>query len=198
MNQRTDYRQVPNFNLIPLEYREPTISFLRLSLRLLLVLLIAAQVLFIHNLYQERFTFEATIASAQQKIQQIDQKLKAANAKKTEAKKIEATIESLEKERRTLEDDWRELVMKQPDWWRVMTAFFWQPQGVELSSIRMQDATQVSATGTASDYAALFEYRRLLLSSPAISRIISLSLKSEKAGTSISFSLVAEVKMRFE
>lgn len=189
MQQRKVYHQVPNFNLIPLEYRRPTISFHRLAVRLLLVLVIVAEVFFIQNLYQEKSTLEVAVDSARQEIQQIEKKLAEVNAKKDEAKKLEATIEALKKEGEALE----ELGMKQADWHQVMAALFQsRSQGVELSSVK-QNGARVNVTGIASNYAALLEYRHALLASPAISQIIF--LKSEKAGLSISFSLAIEVKM---
>ncbi|MFH0768214.1 MAG: PilN domain-containing protein [Chloroflexota bacterium] len=193
MQPRKIYRQVPNFNLIPLEYQKPTISFQRFSLRLLLVLVIAAEVFFITNLYQEKSTLEAAIDSTQQEIHQIEERLAVANAERDKAKELETTVEALKKEHQALEDDWSELAIKQADWPQVMAALFQsKPQGVNLSSVK-QDGTRVDATGTTSDYAALLGYRRVLLASPAISQIVS--LKSEKAETSISFALTVEVKI---
>lgn len=176
------YRQVPNFNLIPLEYQKPTISGRRLWLRLLLVIVIVAEVLFIQNLYREKSTLEAATASTQQKILQIEEKLNLVNETK-----------ALEAERQALEDDWRELATKQTDWPKVLTALFQsKPKGVTLSSVQ-QDGRRLNTTGTASDYTALVEYRHLLLASPTISHIVSLqSVMSESA---ISFAMVVELKI---
>lgn len=192
MQQKKIYRQVPNFNLIPAEYQKPTISFQRFLLRLLLILIIIVDVSFISILYNNKSTSKAAIDSTQQKIQQMEEQLATINAGNTGAKELEATIEALRQERLVVEDDWKALTT-QADWSRVMTAFFLsKPQGVRLSSV-VQDGVRVNATGTVSDYATLIEYRRLLLASPAISRIIS--LQSSKVETTISFSLAVEVKM---
>ncbi len=175
MEQKKAYRHVPNINFIPLEYQIPTVSIWRLSLRVLLAIMIVVELLLIPNLYKEKSTIKANVDSAQQKIQQIDKILEAANTKKEEEQYRE------------------ELGIKQVDWPQVMTTFFQsQPQGVELQNITNQGTTQVSVTGTAVDYATLASYQKKLLSSPVISRIIS--LRSNKSGSSVSFSLVAEVK----
>ncbi len=193
MQQRKDYRQVPNFNLIPLEYRKPTISFRRLLPRLLLALVIAIEVSFLPSLYLEKSTLKSTMATTQQRMQQIEGQLASVDAKKQEAAQLLATIETLKKERETLETDGKELKIKQADWSKVMAAFFQQSPGVKLQSMIQQGTTQVTAKGTASSYAALLDYRRLLLASPAVSRIIYFA--SAKAEATISFSLEVEIKI---
>ncbi len=181
MKQREDYRQVPNFNLIPLEYQKPTISLQRFSLRVLLVLVIVAEVFFITNLYLEKSVLDTAIDSTRQKIGSIGAKVDLVKAR-----------EALEQERRALEADWGELTMKQADWPQVLVALFQsKPRGVRLSSVK-QDGSRLNVTGTASDYKTLVEYHHVLLASPAISQIVSLTSMQE--GSAISFSLVIEVK----
>ncbi len=192
VNQRQDYRRVPNPNFIPPEYRTRILPSRQLSLRLLLVVMIAGGAFIVTNLYQQRSALQASIASAQQKVQQADKNLAAANAKKEEAKKLQATIEALKNQYEVMKQDWG-LGKEQADWPRVMaTLFHSKPEGVQLRSVAKQETTQVTVAGTAMDYAALLQYRDQLLSSPVISRVISLS--SSKAESSVSFSLVAEVK----
>lgn len=182
MQPRKVYRQVPNFNLIPSEYQKPTISGRRLGLRLLVFVVIVAEILFTQNLYREKSALEAVTVSTQQQIQQIEEKLNLVNE-----------IKALAAERQTLADDWRELTTKQADWPRVLTALFQsQPREIKLSALG-QDGNRLNATGTASDYTALVEYRRALLASPAISHIVS--LQSAKSESAISFAMVVELKI---
>lgn len=182
MQQKKNYRQVPNFNFIPPEYQKPAVFTRRFSLRLLFVLVIVAEVFFIQNLYQEKLTLEESVDSIQQKIQQVEEKTNIVN-----------TEEALKQEHQVREDTWRELRTNQADWPGITSALFLsKPQGVTLFSIK-QDGGRVIATGITSDYAALIRYHRVLQSSPAISQIISLT--SKIAESSISFTIDIEVKM---
>lgn len=188
MQPRKDYRQVPNFNFIPPEYRRPTLSPQRLSLRLLLVLVIVAEVFFVQNLYQQKSTLQAAINSTQQKIAQVEERI----AKIANVSGSEATIKALRQEWEILERDRKELGMEQPNWSQVMSTFFQsQPKGVALDSIQQLTGV-VNITGTALNYPALIEYYRKLLVSPVISSINQ--LKSERVGGVIAFSFEVVVK----
>lgn len=178
---RRFYRQVPNFNLVPPEYRKPTIFSPRLLLRLLITTIIAAELFFIWNLYQEKSSLEMAIDSAQLQIQQTEDKIAIVSAEK-----------NLKKERQALQDDWKALTAKQTDWPQILSAFLKsKPGGIELSSLK-QDGELVNANGTASDYPALLQYRSTLLGSPAISQIISLN--SRTVNGSVAFSLSVEIE----
>ena len=192
VSQRKDYRGVPNLNFIPLEYRRRILPSWQMLVRLQLVWMIVVGAFIVTNLYQQRSALQASMDSAQRKIQQADRNLAAANAKKEEAKKLQATIESLKNQNEVMKQDWG-LVVGQADWSRVMAALFHsKPEDVQLRSVTKQETMRVTVAGTAVDYATLLQYRNQLLSSPVISRVISLS--SSKAASSVSFSLVAEVK----
>lgn len=153
MQPRKIYRQVPNFNLIPAEYQKPTISGRRLGLRLLLVMVIIAEVLFIQNLYREKSSLEAAITSTQQQIRQIEEELNIINS----ATALEQERQALEQEEQALKNNWRQLLTTQADWPQVLTALLLsQPQNIQLSTVR-QDGNRLNAIGTASDYTALVE-----------------------------------------
>ncbi|MBI4296478.1 MAG: PilN domain-containing protein [Chloroflexi bacterium] len=192
MEQEKAYRRVPNFNFIPLEYRLPIVSVRRLSLRMLLVVVVVIEVLLAQNLYAERATIKANVDTAQRKIQQINRRLETANAGKQEAAKLQATIEALQKDQAVFEQNRKELGLKQIDWPRVMTTFFQsKPEGIVLQHITKQETGQVSLSGTAVDYATLVSYQTALLSSAIISKVVF--PKADRSGSSISFSMVAEV-----
>ncbi|MFH0768720.1 MAG: hypothetical protein V1932_04035 [Chloroflexota bacterium] len=174
------YRQVPNFNLVPPEYQKPAIFSRRFLLRLLVIAIVAAELFAIWNLYQEKSSLEADIASAQLQIQHTEDKVATVNAEK-----------ELKKERQALQDDWETLTMGQADWPQILSAFLKsKPEGVELSSLK-QEAGLINANGTASNYASLLQYRSTLLGSPAISQIVSFN--SRVSDGSISFSLSVEI-----
>ncbi len=192
VNQRQDYRRVPNPNFIPPEYRTRILPSRQLSLRLLLVVMIAGGAFIVTNLYQQRSALQASIESAQRKVQQADKNLAAANAKKEDAKKLQATLEALKTQNEAIKQDWA-LAMERTDWSQVMaTLFHSKSEGVRLLSITKQGTTQVTVAGTAVDYVALLRFRDELLAAPIVARVISLS--SNKAESSLSFSLVVEVK----
>lgn len=194
MQQRKDYRRVPNFNLMPLEYQRPAIPLKRLALRILLVLVIAVEVLFIPNLYQQKSSLEAAIELAQRNMQQIDNKIAAmANVQGKDAAALAAALKALREKVGGLENDWNALGMEQPNWSAVIAAFYQsKPGGVQLTSVN-QSAGLVTVTGTASDYPTLVDYYHGLLTSPVLSRINL--LKSASAGASIAFSLEVAVRM---
>ena len=174
------YRQVPNFNFVPPEYQKPTIFSRRLLLRLLIITIIAAELFFIWNLYQEESSLEAAIDSAQLQIQQTEDKIAIVKAEK-----------ELKKERQALQDDWKTLTAGQADWPQILSALLKSKPGeIELSSLK-QDGKLINANGTASSYASLLQYRSALLSSPAISQIVSLD--SKLSNGSVSFSLSVEI-----
>ncbi len=192
INQRKDYRGVPNLNFIPPEYRTRILPSRQLSLRLLLVVMIAGGAFIVANLCQQRSALQVSLESAQRRVQQAEKSLAAANAKKEEAKKLQATIDAVKNQNETMKQDWAQTMVR-TDWPQVMTTLFRsKPEGVQVRSITKQETAQVTVAGTATDYAALLQYRDQLLSSPIVSRVVSLS--SSKAEASVSFSLVAEVK----
>ncbi len=192
VNQRQDYRRVPNPNFIPPEYRTRLLPSRKLMLRILLVVMIAGGAFIVTNLYQQRSALQASIESAQQKVQQADKDLAAANAKKEDATKLQATLEALKTQNEATRQDWA-LAMDRADWSRVMATLFQsESEDVQLRSITTQGNNQVTVAGTAVDYVALLLFQNKLQASPIISRVISLS--SNKAESSLSFSLVAEVK----
>ena len=192
INQRQDYRRVPNLNFIPSEHQGSILPSRQLLLCLLLTIMIAGGAFIVTNLYQQRSALQTSIDSAQRKVQQADKSLAGANAKKEEAKKLQATIDALKNQNEAMKQDWA-LAMQRTDWPQVMTTLFSsKPEGVQPRSITMQGTTQVTVAGTAVDYVVLLRFRDGLLASPVVSRVISLS--SSKAEASLSFSLVAEVK----
>ena len=175
------YRQVPNFNFVPPEYQKPPIFSRRLLLRLLIITIIAAELFFIWNLYQEESSLGAAIGSAQLQIQQTEDKIAIVNAEK-----------ELKKERQALQDDWKALTARQADWPQILSAFLkFKPGGIELSLLK-QDGELMNANGTTSDYASLLQYRSALLGSPAISQIVSLN--SRVVNGSVAFSLSVEIE----
>lgn len=189
MQPRKVYRQVPNFNLIPSEYQKPTISGRRLGLRLLLFVVIVAEIIYTQKLYWERFNLEAANTSTQQQIQKLDEKVNIVNS----AKALEEERQALEQEGQIIKRDWEQLLATQADWPRVLTALFQsQPQEIQLSSI-MQDGDRLNVAGTASSYTALVEYRRALLTYPALLQIIS--MQSSKGESAISFSMAIRLKI---
>ncbi len=178
---RRFYCQVPNFNLVPPQYRKPTMFSPRLLLRLLITTIIAAELLFIWNLYQEKPSLGIAIDSARLQIQQTEDKIAIVSAGK-----------DLKKERQAFQDDWKALTANQTDWPQILSAFLKsKPGGIELSSLK-QDGELVNANGTASDYASLLQYRSALLGSPAISQIISLD--SRAVNGSVAFSMSVETE----
>ncbi|MBI4180958.1 MAG: hypothetical protein HY528_03420 [Chloroflexi bacterium] len=182
MQSSKTYRQVPNFNLIPLELQKPTISERRRWFYLLFVIVLLAEVFFIQNLYREKSVFEAATVSIQQQIPQLEEKLNLVS----ETGKLVA-------ERQALENDWRGLLTKQIDWPQVLEALLqYKPGGVAISSVTLEEG-RLNVKGTSSDYTGLVEYRRLLLDSPTISHIVS--LQSTKSESVISFSMVIELKI---
>ncbi|MDP2919564.1 MAG: PilN domain-containing protein [Dehalococcoidia bacterium] len=194
MQQRKDYRRVPNFNLVPLEHRKPTVSFRRLSLRFLLVIVIVAEAFLIRNLNQQKSSLEAAIDTAQRKMQQIDKEIAIiANVQGKDAATLEAALKALRERVGGLDKDWKALGMEQPNWSAVIAIFYQsKPGGVQLTSLN-QSAERVTATGTASDYRTLLDYYYGILASPLISQITL--LKSASAGSSVSFSLEVVVRM---
>lgn len=187
MQPRKVYRQVPNFNLIPSEYQKPTVSGRRLGLRLLLFVVIVAEILYTQKLYWEKFTLEAANTSTQQQIQKLEENVNIVNS----AKALEQERQALEQEGQTIKRDWEQLLATQADWPRVLTALF-QSQEIQLSSI-MQDGDRLNVAGTASSYTALVEYRRSLLTYPAILQIVS--MQSSKGDSAISFSMAIRLKI---
>mgnify|MGYP001560286353 FL=1 len=174
------YRQVPNFSFVPPEYKKPNVLSRRLLLRLFITAVIAVELFFIWNLYQEKASLEAAIDSSQLQIQQTEDKKAIVNAEK-----------ELRKERQVLQDDWKTLTVRQIDWPQILSAFLKsKPGGIELSLLT-QDGELMNANGTASDYASLLQYRSALLGSPAISQINSLDSKSVNG--SVTFSLSVKI-----
>ncbi len=189
MQPRKAYRQVPNFNLIPSEYQKPTVSGRRLGLRLLLFVVIVAEILYIQKFYWEKLNLEAANTSTQQQIQKLEEKVNIVNS----ATALEQERQGLEQEGQTLKTDWGQLLATQADWPRVLTALFQsQPQDIQLSSV-MQDGDRLNIAGTASSYTALVEYRRALLTYPALVQIIS--MQSSKGESTISFSMGIRLKI---
>jgi hypothetical protein len=143
--------------------------------------MIAAELLSIWNLYQEKSSLERAIESAQLQIQQTEGKIDIVDAEK-----------GLKAERQALQDAWRAQTAGEADWPQVLSAFLKsRPTGVELSLLG-QDGDLVSADGTASDYASLLQYRSALLGSPAISQIVSLNSKVSNGLISFSLSVAIE------
>lgn len=192
---RKHYRGIPNFNLIPLEYRMASVSLRRLSFLLLLILLIATTVWFIQDLYQERAGRRAAIEALQGDISAIEAQLEVASAARDEAAELLTTIRGMKEQHQGLlnqrQQDWRELGVNPAEWHRVVAAVFRSPLfGVELSSIVVQ-RMEVALSGTAPDILALLRYRQGLLADPTISRIVSFN--SEVVEGTVSFSLVARI-----
>ena len=175
------YRQVPNFSFVPPEYQKPNVLSRRLLLRLFIIAVIAVELFFIWNLYQEKVSLEAAIDSSQLQIQQTEDKNAIVNA-----------VKELRKERQALQDNWKTLTVRQADWPQILSSFLKsKPGGIELSLLT-QDGELMNANGTASDYASLLQYRSALLGSPAISQIISLD--SRVVNGSITFSLSVKIE----
>ncbi|MDO8688131.1 MAG: hypothetical protein Q7K41_06035, partial [Dehalococcoidales bacterium] len=80
MQPRKAYRQVPNFNLIPSEYQKPTVSGRRLGLRILLFVVIVAEILYIQKFYWDKLTIEAANTSTRQQIQKLEDKVNIVNS----------------------------------------------------------------------------------------------------------------------
>ncbi len=174
------YRQVPNFSFVPPEYKKPNVLSRRLLLRLFITAVIAVELFFIWNLYQEKASLEAAIDSSQLQIQQTEDKKAIVNAEK-----------ELRKERQVLQDDWKTLTVRQIDWPQILSAFLKsKPGGIELSLLT-QDGELMNANGAAPDYTSLLQYRGALLGSPAISQINSLDSKSVNG--SVTFSLSVKI-----
>ena len=149
-------------------------------LRLFITAVIAVELFFIWNLYQEKASLEAAIDSSQLQIQQTEDKKAIVNAEK-----------ELRKERQVLQDDWKTLTVRQIDWPQILSAFLKsKPGGIELSLLT-QDGELMNANGAAPDYTSLLQYRGALLGSPAISQINSLDSKSVNG--SVTFSLSVKI-----
>ena len=108
MKQRQDYRQVPKFNLISVEYKRPPVNYRQLLFRLLLIVVIVVELVYIWNLSQERYTLESNIESVQWEIQQIQEnaeiELAAVDAKKEEANVLDEEITALDEESTALDE----------------------------------------------------------------------------------------------
>lgn len=189
------YQGIPNFNLIPPEYRRPTVPRRKLVIYLLLLLMIIVVVSFSPGLYQRMSAHEAAIEALLRDIQSIEEELEVVTAERGEAAEFLVTIREMKDEHQALlnqgQGDWRELGVNPAEWHRVTFAVFRSRLlGVQLSSIGVQ-GMEVALSGTAPDYVALLRYRKALLADPTISRIASLN--SELTEIGVSFSLVARI-----
>ena len=189
------YQGIPNFNLIPLEHRRPTIPRRRLVIYLLLLLMIIVVASFIPGLYQRMSVHEAAIEALQRDISAIEAELEVVSAERDEAEELLTTIRGMKEEHQVLlnqrQQDWRKLGVNPAEWHQVTFAIFRSRLlGVQLSSIGVQ-GMEVSLSGTAPDYVALLRYRAALLADRTICRIVSLN--SELTEIGVSFSLVARI-----
>jgi Tfp pilus assembly protein PilN len=189
------YQRVPNFNLIPPEYRRAIVPRRRLIIYLLLLLMIVVVASFIPGLYQRMGVHEAAIEALGRDIAAIEAELAMVSAERDEAEELLTTIRGMKEEHQALlnqrQQDWRELGVNRAEWHRVTFAVFRSRLfGVELSSIGVQEM-EVALSGTAPDYAALLRYRRALLTDPTIAEIISFD--SEIVEGDLPFSLVVRI-----
>ncbi|MBI2851825.1 MAG: hypothetical protein HYX84_01800 [Chloroflexi bacterium] len=192
MNQKQNYRQVPNLNFIPLEFQRRLLPSRAMLVRVSLAALIGVGILINGFLYMENLAVKADTDAAQERIEQANSKLEAANLRRGDAAKIQADIDALQKEALSLKEEWRELQAGQ-GWPEVLSAVFGaRTSGVDLNSVTKQGISQVAISGNATSYSAVLEYRNQLLTSKEISRIVSLT--SEKEGASFSFSVVAQIE----
>lgn len=192
MNQKQHYQQVPNLNLIPVEFQSRLFPPRRLSLSVLLAALIAAGIVANALLYREHLAITAATGAAQKRIDQANPRLAAANLKREDAAKIQTEIDAIQRESVSWKEDFSQLQGGQ-GWPRALATIFGaRTRGVALTSIVRQGTDNIAITGNASSYSALLGYRNQLLSADEIGRIIS--LVSEKAEGSFSFAIVVQVK----
>ncbi|MCL0088611.1 hypothetical protein M1N87_02205 [Dehalococcoidia bacterium] len=190
------YRGIPNFNLIPPEYRRAIVPRRKLVIYLLLLLMIVAVALFVPGLYQRMSAHEAAIEALRRDIPAVEAELEAVSAERDQAAEFLATIRGMKEEHQALlnqrQQDWRVLGVNPAEWHQVTFAVFRSRLfGVQLSSIGVQ-GMEVALSGTAPDYGALLRYRKALLADPTISRIVSFD--SEIVEAAVSFSLVARIE----
>ncbi len=178
---RRFYRQVPNFNLVPLEYRRPTVFSPRPLLRLAIAVIIVGELFFLWDLSEQKASIETAVDAARLQIQQTENKIAMVNAEG-----------GLKKERQSLQDDWKALTANRPDWPEILSAFFKsKPAGIDLTSLDEKGGV-VKANGFAPDYSSLLQYRSVLLGSPAVSQIVSLDSSTDDGV--IAFAVSVEIK----
>ncbi|MCL0076425.1 hypothetical protein M1O12_00070 [Dehalococcoidia bacterium] len=190
------YQGIPNFNLIPPEYRRAIVPRRKLVIYLLLLLMIIAVALFVPGLYQRISAHQAAIEALRRDILAVEAELEVVSAERDQAAELLATIRGMREEHQALlnqrQQDWRELGVNPAEWHQVTFAVFRSRLfGVQLSSIEQQ-GMEVALSGTAPDYGALLRYRAALLADPTISRIVSFD--SEIVEAAVSFSLVVRIE----
>ncbi len=189
------YQGIPNFNLIPPEYRRATVPRRKLAIYLLLLLMIIAVASFVPGLYQRMSAHEAAIEALRRDASAIEAELEVITAERDEAAELLTTIRGMKEQHQVLlnqrQGDWRELGVNPAEWHQVTFAVFRSRLlGVQLSSVGVQ-GMGVALSGTAPDYVALLRYRKALLADPTISRIVSFDSEITEIG--VSFSLVARI-----
>jgi len=189
------YQGLPNFNLIPPEYRIRIIPRRQRVIQLLLLLMIVVAASFIPGLYQTMSAHEAAIEAFQVDVTAIEAELERVTAERDEAEEWLTSIRAMKEEHQALLNQrqraWDELGVNPVEWHELTAAVFRSRLfGVQLSSVEIQ-GMGVTISGTAPDYIALLRYRTALLADPAISRIVSFD--SEIVEAAVSFSLVARI-----
>jgi Tfp pilus assembly protein PilN len=188
-------KRIPNFNLIPPEYRRRIIPRRQRVIQLLLLLMIVVAASFIPGLYQRRTVHDAAIKAFQVDIAAIEAELERVSTERDEAEEWLTSIRAMKEEHHTLLNQrqraWDELGVNPVEWHELTAAVFRSRLfSVQLSSVEMQ-GMRVTISGVAPNYVALLRYHGALLADPTISRIVSFD--SEIVEATVSFSLVARI-----
>lgn len=186
------YQGIPNFNLIPPEYRSPRGKLL---IYLVLLLMIVAVASFVPGLHLRMSAYGDAIEVLRRDISVVEAGLEEVTAERDETEEFLSTIRGMKEEHQALmnqrQGDWRVLGVNPAEWHQVTFAVFRSRLfGVQLSSIDVQ-GMELALSGIAPDYRALLRYRAALLADPTIFRIVSMN--SELTEIGVSFSLVAGI-----
>lgn len=186
------YQRVPNFDLIPPEYRSPRRKVL---VNLVLLLMIIAVASFVPGLHRGMSVRQDAIADIRMDVVAIEAELEEITYRRDRAAEFLANIRGIKEEYQYLliqrQGDWRRLGLNPLKWHKVVAAVFHSRLfGIQLSSVEVH-GMELVVSGIAPDYGELLRFHAALLADPTISRIMSLS--SELAEIGVSFSLEVEL-----
>jgi len=179
------YRQVPNLNILPEEFRRPGISVLRI----ILVVVIILEAGLGYFALQSRAQGEQAVATLELQLGQTDGNIRRAREDQAQAKDLQASIGLLEQRLSQLQQDYRQVTRGRTYWPALARMVGLVPQGVTLTSVS-QDEDGARVSGMASSYDTVMVYRQALEGSPEVRLVVPELLSASGTAGSVAFVFV--------
>ncbi len=171
------YQRIPNFNILPEEYRRPILS----TLQVCLILVIVAAATFSYFGYQNRAESKANVADLEEELSQLQKDLGEIgeiSSLADQAKELQSKLDGIEEAGQQVD-------------WSALISLLQSASGIQVDSIIQEGELELKVVGKADDRTAFDQYTERVGASPQVSGVSF--EKREKIGSSWFFEMRVEV-----